>query len=90
MTENTNPLLAWWNAATKEERERMAERAKTSVESLRQEAHAYRHNGKLQISLGHAAYYASASRELEREGLPAIKRSELNPVWAEIEALDKK
>jgi hypothetical protein len=85
-----NPLLTWWNAATGEEKKSMAEHCKTTTETLRQEAHAYRNDGALNIGPGRAAYVASASRRLEREGLPALKREDLCPLWKEIEALDKK
>lgn len=85
-----NKFLEWWDAATPEERHQLAKFCRTSYETLRQEAHGYRNGGALAISLGRAAYVATGTRKLAREGLPVLARGDLCPLWKEIDALDAK
>ena len=85
-----NVLLNWWQAATAEEKKALAAFCNTTEETLRQEAHAYRTKGVLQISLGRAAYIQNGTMKLERDGLPRIKRADICPLWVEIDALENK
>ncbi len=84
-TPNPTPLQRWREAATIEERAKMAALAKTTPESLRQMAKAYRTGGKARITPGLARLIEMASRELVRDGLPVVYREELSPECGQCE-----
>lgn len=84
-----NDFLTWWKAATIQERQTLAVYCSTTTETLRQEAHAYRTDGVLTLSLGRAAYLEGGTKQLEREGLPHLKKEDLCVAWKEIAEMQR-
>lgn len=84
-----NPLKAWWQAATPEEKRRMAQLAGTSVESVHQMAGAYRTEGELRLTPEKARGLELASKKLARKGLPVLRREILAPACGQCEFAKK-
>lgn len=80
-----NPLHAWREASTLEERRALAAQTGMTEESLRQMALAYRTGGRLRITPGAARLIEIATRALHRDGLPELRREMLSPECAQCE-----
>jgi len=73
-----NPFRRWWNAASPEQKKRLARRASTTVSSLHQLAGSYRTKGKLHAS-------PELARRIEIASRGALKRTELCPACGRCE-----
>lgn len=80
-----NVLAQWWQAATPDEKKRLAALAETTVESLRQMAGAYRTDGELRVTTDLARRIERGTKALQRPGLKMLWREDLCPACAKCE-----
>jgi hypothetical protein len=72
-----NEMKRWLLAATREERERVAHLAGTTVGTIRHVAGGYRTGGEASVGATLARNIEKATRKVAREGLPEVKRGDL-------------
>lgn len=80
-----NVLQAWMLAATADEKQALAKRAKTTYGTLRQAAGAYRTSGALRLDADLARRLELAAFQLQRDGLPVLRREDMAPACAKCE-----
>jgi hypothetical protein len=80
-----NVLQKWMACATPQEKSKLAIHSKISRGALQWLAGGYRTAGKVQASPEVARRIEIASKRIQREGLPVIRREELCPACARCE-----
>lgn len=80
-----NKMREWLEQATREELDKLARYAKTTVGTIRQIAGGYRTEGEARTIPELARSIELASVKLARDGLPVILRDDLCPACAKCE-----
>lgn len=77
-----NEMRRWVDAAIPEELAMLADKAGTTVGTLRQLAGGYRNEGKAVATSSLAISIEKGTKQLARPGLPPIMRGDISPVCA--------
>jgi hypothetical protein len=87
MSNKSNKLRVWLEAATKEEFEKLAKLSGRTIGTLRQIAGSYRTLGKARVIPEVARDIELATIKLQRPGLPPVHREDLCPACAKCDFL---